>query len=363
MNLVGEHTDYNEGFVLPMAIERGITVRFTRRADRVLRARSTGFGEAEITLDAFGLRPSAFGLDSWFSYVAAVAWVLRDAGHDLTGVDLLIDSTLPAGSGLSSSAALEVAVARACCEASGIEWDAVAMARLCQRAEQEFVGVACGIMDQLTVATAQRGAAMLIDCRTLVIEPVPIPDEVVVAVMDTAVPRDLAGSAYNDRRASCEAAVAAIRAIDPSIKALRDVDATLLERAGARMDSVTYRRAAHMVAENQRPAMLAQALERRDFVAAGRTMNDSHQGLRDLYEVSSSELDTIVDIARAERGCFGARMTGAGFGGCAVALVDRSAAAEFVGSVLDAYGSRTGRAGSIFTTLPAEGARMHHRRD
>jgi len=354
VNLIGEHTDYNEGLVLPSAIDRGVAIAGSPRSDGVVRAWAAAFDEThEALLSA--LAPA--GEAGWFAYVAGVAWALCEAGHTVSGADLAIVSDLPMGVGLSSSAALEMATARVLAAASGIAWDGVAMARLCQRAENAFVGVACGIMDQLASALSAPGRALLLDCRSLQTEDVPIPSRAAIAVLDTAAPRTLAGSAYNDRRADCEAAVTAIRRLSP-VQALRDVDRPLLEAARAELDPVVWRRAAHVVNENLRPALMAEALRAGDLAAAGRLMDESHESLRTLFEVSSRELDTMVDIARAQPGCFGARMTGAGFGGCAVALLERGAAQAFASAVEPAYHARVGRSGRVFLVTPAGGVRV-----
>ncbi len=219
VNLIGEHTDYNDGYVLPMAIDRHVGVAFAARADRVLRARAAAFGESvELELDRI-----APGIAGWFGYVAAVAWALERDGHRVRGVDLWIEGDVPLGAGLSSSAALELAVARAFAASSGLEWDPVAMARCCQRAENDFVGVQCGLMDQLAAAACEENAALLIDCRTLETESVALPAAAAVVVMDTGVRRSLADSEYNQRRAACDAAVAAIAEHFPTVRSLRDV--------------------------------------------------------------------------------------------------------------------------------------------
>jgi galactokinase len=354
VNLIGEHTDYNEGFVLPAAIDRGVAIAYARRADRRLRAWADAYGETQSTvIDDL----AASSRSGWFGYVAGVAWAIREAGHPVHGIDMAIASDLPIGAGLSSSAALEVASARAFAEGSDLPWDGVAMARACQRAEHVFVGVKCGIMDQFASALSQPGAALLLDCRSLAVEHVPIPREAVIAVLDTAAPRTLAASAYNDRRATCEASVARLQRLSPAARSLRDVDRALLESARDLLDPLMWRRAAHVVDENVRPPAMAHALKQGALETAGRLMDASHESLRTLYEVSSRELDLMVEIARRQRGCFGARMTGAGFGGCAVALVGREAAADFAAATEREYRSRSGLHGRTFVVNPAGGVR------
>jgi galactokinase len=354
VNLVGEHTDYNEGFVLPMALERGVAVAFAPGTDRRLRARTLTFEESwEGSLGALERGTIA----GWPAYVAGVASGLLEAGLKLAGADLLIDSDLPVASGLSSSAALEAAVAKALCDVAGGTWDGPAVARLCQRAEREFAGVSCGIMDQLASILSREGCALLIDCRTLATEAVPLPEHAAIAVIDSATPRSLAASAYNDRRASCERAVEAIRRVEPSVRALRDVDTGLLERCRGALDATTWRRASHVVGEIARPPAMADALRHADLGRAGRVMNDSHESLRNLYEVSGPELDLATLLAREQRGCYGARMTGAGFGGCAVALVDRAALEGFCRAVEIDYRARSGRPGTVFGVEAGAGVR------
>jgi galactokinase len=355
VNLIGEHTDYNEGFVLPMAIGRATVIAFRPRADRRLRAHAVAFGETR-EIDLATLRPP--GGSDWFSYVAGVAWALAAEGFDVPGLDVAIHGDVPIGAGLSSSASLELAAARAFAAAGDFPWDPVAMARLAQKAENVYVGMNCGLMDQFASAVSREGCALLLDCRSLAIQPVPVPAGAAVVVMDTGARRRLAASAYNDRRAACEAAVAALRALDPRVGALRDVSAELLERGRGRLDPVVFQRASHVVFEILRPRQMAEALGASDLRQAGRLMNDSHASLRDLYEVSCEELDLITDLARGQSSCHGARMTGAGFGGCAVALVEEAAVPAFVEAVLPAYRARLDLPASLFACRPMAGARL-----
>ncbi len=355
VNLIGEHTDYNDGWVLPMAIDRYVRVAFRVRGDRRIRAHSVAFEETEeVVLDS--LRPP--GPRGWISYVAGMAWAMADAGHEVRGIDCEIDGDLPLGSGLSSSAALEMATARALCAASGIPWEAEEMARLGQRAENRYVGVSCGLMDQLASATAEEGCALLLDCRTLAMESVPLPSSAKVVVMDTGAPRTLAGSAYNERRASCEDAVEVLRCLDPRVEALRDADLELLEAGRAQLGELGYRRAKHVIEESARPRAMAEALRDGKLSEAGRLMDDSHASLRDLYEVSCPELDRITDLARRHPACFGARLTGAGFGGCAVALVAASEAGAFARDVHRAYHAEFDLPSQVFACRPVAGARL-----
>jgi galactokinase len=355
VNLIGEHTDYNDGWVLPMAIDRCVGVVAAPRSDGVLRACSVAFGETrEVELRT--LAPP--GGAEWMSYVAGVAWAMNDAGLEIGGADLMVDGDVPLASGLSSSAAIEMAVARALCATSGIPWLPVEMALLGQRVEGEFVGVRGGVMDQFTATMGEEGHALLLDCRSLASEPVRLPDDVAILVMDTGAPRTLAGSAYNDRSRSCRRATAAVRTVEPAVRALRDVDRALLERSRHLMDEVTYSRALHVVQENRRPAELADALTRGALDVAGRLMDDSHASLRDLYEVSSPELDLFTEVARSHPACHGARLTGAGFGGCAIALVDADTTEDLVEEIHAEYRSKIDLPSSVFACRAASGARL-----
>jgi galactokinase len=232
------------------------------------------------------------------------------------------------------------------------------MARLGQQAENRYVGVNCGLMDQMASAVSREGCALLLDCRTLETEAVPVPAAAAVVVMDTGARRSLAASAYNDRRAACEAAVAVLATGRPNVTALRDVDAPTLAAAESRLDPVVFRRAQHVVAENRRPLQLAEAFRSGDLKAAGQLMNESHASLRDLYEVSSSELNLVTGLARSHPDCFGARMTGAGFGGCAIALVAAARVDEFSRSVHAAYRRQIDLPSAFFACRPAGGARI-----
>ena len=357
VNLIGEHTDYNDGFVLPMAIEEGIAAAFRRRDDEILRVCASDIGQTrQVAIGA--LDASGAGVTGWFRYAAGVAWAMRQAGHSLNGVDVAVAANLPSGAGLSSSAALELAIARALSAVADIPWDARAAALMAQQAEHAFAHVACGIMDQMAVACAHEGAALLLDCRSLAVQDVALPPAVRIVVMNSGVRRTLVTSEYNERRASCERAVAAIQTIDPAVGALRDVSPVLLEQARPLMDETTYRRAAHVIAENGRPALLADALTSGDLDAAGLAMADSHASLRDLYEVSSIELDALVGAASSHDACYGARLTGAGFGGCAIALVDAGDVGPFAGHVAGAYAAATGLTATITASRATAGARL-----
>jgi galactokinase len=355
VNLIGEHTDYNDGFVLPMAIGRTAIVVFRRRPDRRLRLHSIAYDEKK-DLDLDALAAPADG--EWYSYVAGVAWAFAAEGLEAPGLDAVVDGDVPLGAGLSSSAALEMATARALAAAGSAEWDPVRMARLGQKAENEYVGMNCGIMDQFASSACREGHALLLDCRSLETRPVPVPEAAAVVVMDTGARRSLAGSAYNDRRAACERVVAHLQKTHPEVKALRDVTLDMLKAEEAALDPADLRRARHVVPENTRPVQMADALQAGNLELAGQLMDDSHASLRDLYEVSCEELDLITEIARAQPGCFGARMTGAGFGGCAVALVRAEATAPFCETVLSAYKAKIDLPAALYPCRPMPGARL-----
>jgi galactokinase len=355
VNLIGEHTDYNDGWVLPMAIDRYVWVAFASRPDRILRAHSPIFVETrQVDLDEIdSVRGS-----NWFAYVAGVAWAMLDAGHEIRGMDLVVDGDLPPGSGLSSSAALEMAMARALCEVSRIPWEPMEMARIGQHAENDFVGVNCGLMDQIASAAAEPGCALLLDCRSLATQPVAFPDTAKIVVMDTGAPRTLAASAYNQRRASCELAVEILRSRYPEIGALRDARREDLAAIRHLLDDETFHRACHVIDENRRPGAMAGALETGDLILAGHLMNDSHASLRDLYQVSSHALDLVTDLARRHPACVGARLTGAGFGGSAIALVKAEEADAFAEEVHAAYAAQLDLPSKFFVCQPVGGAHL-----
>jgi galactokinase len=355
VNLIGEHTDYNDGFVLPMAIARSAVMAFRPRGDGLLRAHSLAYDETREAAIAALAPPGGHG---WFSYVAGVAWAFASDGLPVAGMDVVVDGDVPIGAGLSSSAALELATARALCAAAGTPWDPVRMARLGQKAENGYVGMNCGIMDQFASAACVDGSALLLDCRTLETRPVPVPDEAAVVVMDTGARRALAASAYNERRAACERVVAEVARTRPGTRALRDVSSAELEAARPRLDPQDARRASHVVAEIARPAALAEAFRERDLVAAGRLMSESHKSLRELYEVSCEELDLVTSLARRQPSCYGARMTGAGFGGCAIALVDARDVLSFCDEVLFGYKATFDLPAVLYPCRPVAGARL-----
>jgi galactokinase len=350
VNLIGEHTDYNDGFVLPMAIDRWTCLALRRREDRSVRLHSLEFDETQ-TFSLDGLVPDA--AHGWAAYPHGVAGALVEADFQLTGFDGVIASTVPIGAGLSSSASVELAVARAFAVVSGFDWDAPRLARICQRAENHWVGVNCGIMDQLISASGLAGHAVLMDCRDLSLRYVPLPSSISIVILDTGKRRGLVDSAYNERRSQCAAAAKACGA-----KALRDVTESGLDATAHLLDEDTFRRARHVITENRRTQEAAEAMAGGDTVRMGTLMNESHRSLRDDFEVSCCELDIMVDIAQRQKGCLGARMTGAGFGGSAIALVRTTAIEDFLSGVAPAYRQATGLTPAVYVSRPSNGAEV-----
>ncbi len=349
VNLIGEHTDYNDGFVLPLAIDRAVWIALRPRQDRTVAVYSVDYDQAgEFSLD--GLQRGKTG---WIEYLKGTAWSLQEAGHRLTGWEGVLTGDVPLGAGLSSSAALEMATARAFAAAGNLAWEPAAMARLAQRAENQWVGVNCGIMDQLISAAGRAGHALLIDCRSLDMEPVPLPPGAAVVVLDTATRRGLVDSAYNERRGQCEAAARAF-----GVPALRDVTIECFQRSADALDAAARRRARHVITENDRTLQAADAMRRGDAAELGRLMQQSHRSLRDDYEVSSDALNAMVECASAQEGCYGARMTGAGFGGCAIALVRAETAADFVARTAAAYQTKTGQTPAVYVCRASNGAEV-----
>jgi len=341
VNLIGEHTDYNEGFVLPMAVDRYVTMAVGPRPDRRVCLASLDFGER----DEFALQDIARATEHpWSNYIRGVAYFLQrlPAVGPLPGMDVVIESDVPIGAGLSSSAALEVAAALAFQALHRFSLPPLEMALLCQRAENEFVGMRCGVMDQMTSLQGREGCALLIDCRALEARPVPLPSGISVVVADTGVRRDLVHSEYNLRRAQCEEGVRLLQQRLKGVRALRDVAPAELERCRDLLPPLIYKRCRHVVRENQRVMEAARALEEGDLATFGRLMNESHRSLRDDYEVSCRELDVMVEAAQGLEGCLGSRMTGAGFGGSTVSLVKEEKAIEFKRKLAAIYQATTG---------------------
>ncbi len=352
VNLIGEHTDYNDGFVLPIAIDRATYVAARLRPDRRVQLYSTNLSAS----DSFDLeRIERSAEHPWSDYVRGIAKGLLARDLPVLGADMLIASDVPLGSGLSSSAALEVAVGYAFQLLNGFNLLGEELALLAQGAENSFVGMQCGIMDQFMAALGRAGHALLLDCRDLSYRPIPIPPDVRIIVCDSGVRHSLVGSEYNQRRAACHEAVRLLREHLPRISALRDVSPAQLTEYGSLLPPVVLRRARHVVSEISRTLRAAEALERADLVTFGRLMNESHTSLRDDYEVSVPEIDTLVELACTLPGCYGSRITGGGFGGSTVSMVSIGAVESFTESLSAAYRERVGQDTTILVCTPSEG--------
>lgn len=349
VNLIGEHTDYNGGFVMPIAIALGCTVRSRPARRAVLHLKSAQYtGEMIFPLDAI---PTMRKTGAWVDYVLGAAREIALLGLELRPLELAIDATVPTGSGLSSSAALEVSAALAVLD--GRELPKLELARLCQRAERNFVGMPCGIMDQYASVFGEEHKAILLDCRSVTHQLVPIPEGVEIIVANTMVKHELGSSAYRQRVAECQEALSHF----PGKTSLRDVTLAELELASRRIPEVPLARARHVILENRRVEEFFAAAVRGDLDAMGRLMVQSHRSLQHDYEVSCEELDFMVDTALTLDGVFGARMTGGGFGGCTVSLVAAPAADAFQRNLSARYHQRYNLHPAIFRCAPAPGAR------
>jgi galactokinase len=347
VNLIGEHTDYNDGFVLPMAIDHAVWIALSPRADSQVRIRSL-----DLEVDsAFDLNSLTKG-EGWLEYIKGVAYQLQKAGHELRGFDAVMTGDVPRGAGLSSSAAVELATARAFAEISGFAWDAAQMAKISQKAENEWVGVNCGIMDQMASAASREGYALFLDCRTLEYQHAPLPENTSVVILDTSTRRGLVDSAYNERRSQCEEAAHWF-----GVKALRDVSEDEFEKRNG-LSEVVMKRARHIITENARVLEAVQVMKAGNVKRLGELFNASHNSLRDDFEVTNEALNQIVECAQEQSNCYGARMTGAGFGGCAVALVQEENAQEFTNAVSAAYKQRSGLDASVYVCKASEGASL-----
>jgi len=347
VNLIGEHTDYNDGFVLPMAIDRAVWIALRPRQDQQVDCFSLDLQtRVHFSLDSFQQ-----GGEDWGEYLKGLAWVMQEAGMDLYGWEGVLAGDVPVGAGLSSSAALEMAIARANGFVSGLEWDPITFALLGQRAESEWVGVQCGIMDQLVSAAGVEGHALLIDCRSLEVEPIPLPEGISVLILDTGTRRGLAESAYNERRVQCEVAAQFF-----DVPMLRNVTLQQFEAAAHRLDRISRKRAWHVITENERTLLATQAMRVGDAIALGKYMDASHESLRDDFEVSNEALNRMVYSARGHPACLGAKMTGAGFGGCAVALVHETGTESFTTQIVRDYQEQTGSEPKVYICKASKGA-------
>jgi galactokinase len=352
VNLIGEHTDYNLGFVLPVALDLATYIASAPSADGKLRIYSEDRRE-QREFDASSLG-SVEPTHQWTDYLIGVAQELVRAGVPVEGANLLIRSTVPDGSGLSSSAALEVSSALALL--AGREFDPLELARLCQRAERNFVGMPCGIMDQYISVFGRAHSAVEIDCRSLGHRLVKLPGGITFIAVNTMVKHALSGSAYHDRVRECASAVEGIAAVYPNVKSLRDVSPEQFDSVAARLPEVVARRARHVVTEDARVNRFVEASGQGDVTAMGKLMVESHRSLQHDYEVSCAELDFLVDAALAIDGVYGSRMTGGGFGGCTVTLLRAGAAEHFRARIAQAYHQQFALTPRIYSCEPSEGA-------
>jgi galactokinase len=354
VNLIGEHTDYNDGFVMPVAMDMYTWVATAPREDTQVHVYSRNLSEhAEMDLRDTNLHV----LGHWSAYVLGVAASLRQTSQEIRGANLLVEGKVPMGAGLSSSASVEVAAGYALLAASGLSLNPVELAKICQRAENEFAGARCGIMDQMIACCGRANYALMLDCRSLEFQLLPLFLDAQFVVCNSMVKHDHAASGYNARRADCETATRILAGEIPGVRALRDVTLVDLERFSQSLPEVVYRRARHVVSENARVIAARSALERGDPELFGRLMRESHRSLRDNYEVSCPEVDTLVELACALDGVYGSRITGGGFGGCTISLVQSGKVAEFGRVLAQRYEQATGKKSDIYIFQASDGAR------
>jgi galactokinase len=359
VNLLGEHVDYNEGFVMPVAIDRDTMIAFRKSGSQTSSVYALDLGE-ETEFDHLSiLQKKAINgspLASWAYYPAGVMWSLAAEGLETPGIQAVFASEVPRGAGLSSSASVELAF--------GVAWKTLGewnipplqLAQLALKAEIHYVGLNCGIMDQFASACGLRDHLLYLDCRSLAWKTVTMPEETVIVVADTSVRRSLTDSAYNERHASCEEAVRILQEFLPGIKALRDVNVEQFKQFENRLPNTTAKRARHIIEEIARTGQALELLEQKDLIHFGKLMNACHTSLRDLYDVSCPELDVMVSLAQSLPGCFGARLTGAGFGGCTVNLVDKESGKDFSHSLATGFTQKTGLLPDIYICQTANGA-------
>ncbi|HPG38090.1 MAG TPA: galactokinase [bacterium] len=353
VNLIGEHTDYNDGFVFPMALENYTAVAIIPRKDRMLSIWSENMKEAlSIPLDEKMQKRN-----NWSDYPVGIVKMLEDEGFKLTGADMHIESEVPVGAGLSSSAALEISCALALLSTVNAKMDNIRLAKLGQRAENKFVGMNCGIMDQFISIHGEKDKALFLDCRNLTFQQVPLPaDKIRIVICNTMVKHELAASEYNKRRAECEAGVKLLSSALGPIKALRDVSMDKFSPLQETLPLIVQKRCRHVISENERTVESIDALQKNDLKRFGELMNASHDSLRDDYQVSCRELDIMVNIARKIPGVLGARMTGGGFGGCTVNLVDKDKVGHVCELIYSHYKKTTGTEAKIYISAAAQGA-------
>jgi galactokinase len=362
VNLLGEHVDYNDGMVLPVAIDRVVTIAANPRDDRLVHLTAQDLKQSvTFHLDHLNKKTDTRGkpLPSWAAYPAGVAWVLLQHGFRVDGIDAWYTSNVPIGSGLSSSAAVEVAFATLWRAAGGWQTDQMQLALMCQEAENKYVGVNCGLMDQFASAHGVEDHALYLDTRSLEWRAVPMPKGVAVIIADSKMRRSLANSAYNERRAACEEAVRILQKDLPGIQALRDVTPEQFDRFSGALPPNVRKRAQFVVEECTRVEQAVQLLEAGDAAGFGQLMYAGHAGLRDLYEVSIPELDLLVDTASKLPGCLGARLTGAGFGGCTVNLVEEAHAEEFIHQLKTRYLEGTGKHADVYLCHASQGPQVN----
>lgn len=361
VNILGEHVDYNDGFVLPAAIDRAVFIHAKTTGDDCISLYAKDLGE-QVTFRLLELAHKTDiqgkALPGWAEYPAGVAWSLHEAGFEVKGIQAAFTSDVPIGAGLSSSAAIEVGF--------GVVWQAfgdwqierLELAKLCQLAENEYVGLACGLMDQFASACGVDGHALFFDTRSLEWDVAPLPDDIALIIADSRIRRSLTHSGYNDRRTACEKAVELLRAYLPGIRSLRDVSPTEFAAYAPFLPEIPAKRAEHVVKEIQRVQSAYKAMLRQDKQALGALISAGHKSLRNLYEVSTPELDTLVEISRKLEGCVGARLTGAGFGGCTINLVEVDQAESFMDGLKEDYFQATGRQSDVFRCRASEGAKV-----
>ncbi|MBN1302929.1 MAG: galactokinase [Anaerolineales bacterium] len=349
VNLIGEHTDYNDGFVFPMAINRALWIALRPREDRLVRLFSARYEEM-LTFDLDDFENTNAG---WGEYAKGIAWALKENNYKLSGWEGTLAGDVPGGAGLSSSAAFEMAVARAFGAVSGFAWQPKEMAKLGQYAENRWVGMNCGIMDQMISAVGEKDHALMIDCRSLEIRAVPLPSGTPVVILDSSIRHGLVDSAYNERRRQCEEVAKHFQ-----VSMLRDVTLEQLLQEKGNLDDISFRRAQHVITENQRVLDSVAALQSGNTAAFGKLMNASHDSMRTDFEISCPEMDILVEIAQGLPACYGARMTGGGFGGSAVALVEQAHLEPFIRQVQQAYTDRTGLQAEVYVTQAEKGASL-----
>ncbi|HVT88479.1 MAG TPA: galactokinase [Tepidisphaeraceae bacterium] len=355
VNLIGEHTDYNDGFVFPMAIEPHVMFVSRSRDDGKVRIASTHFPKQTVEFSVQSKIER--GQPAWANYFRGVAAELIGAGIPLTGMDMLVHNTLPVGGGLSSSAAIEVGTGLTFLTLAGLSMDQSRLALVCQKAEHEYAGMPCGIMDQTIVASGKVGSAMLLDCRDLSKQFVPIDSsELRVVIVNSMVKHELTGSEYPQRRQQCEQGVAFFKKSNPQTKALRDVTLSQLESAKGQLPDIVYRRCRHVIGENTRTTEAAALLARKKYEETGELMVKSHNSLRDDYEVSTPELDFLVEQAMKIKGVYGARMTGGGFGGCIVSIVQPRFVEAFTSTIQQTYQQKFKLSPAVIPTTATSGA-------